>query len=123
MLLAFGTLTTRNDPTTGGQHNCATTRTRLVSNPDLTIFAGGVALYLGCRGADEASMSRTEWAQCGAAIIAADWAEWVSERCVRNVWCCEDCGYEFETRAYLVGPLSNAKGELAELVHRPALAA
>ena len=39
-------------------------------------------------------------AQCGAAIIAATWSEYVSERCVRNVWSCEHCGYEFETSAY-----------------------
>ena len=37
---------------------------------------------------------------CGAYIIAATWAERVSERCVRNVWSCEGCGYEFETSAY-----------------------
>ena len=65
-------------------------------------------------------MSRTTCAQCGANIIAADWAEWVNERCVRNVWCCDDCGYEFETRAYLAGPVT---GDQSELVHRPALAA
>jgi ribosomal protein L37AE/L43A len=68
-------------------------------------------------------MSRITCAQCGAAIIAADWAEWVSERCVRNVWCCDECGYEFETRAYLAGPVSGADREVGEFVHRQALAA
>jgi len=28
-------------------------------------------------------------------------AEHVSERCVRHVWSCEACGYEFETSVYL----------------------
>ena len=37
---------------------------------------------------------------CGAYVIGAIWAERVSERCVRNVWSCEGCGYEFETSAY-----------------------
>jgi ribosomal protein L37AE/L43A len=37
---------------------------------------------------------------CGAFIIAATWVERVSERCIRNVWSCEGCGYEFETSAY-----------------------
>jgi ribosomal protein L37AE/L43A len=37
---------------------------------------------------------------CAAYIIAATWSERVSERCVRNVWCCESCGFEFETSAY-----------------------
>jgi ribosomal protein L37AE/L43A len=38
---------------------------------------------------------------CSAYIIAATWSERVSDRCVRNVWCCEACGGEFETSAYL----------------------
>jgi ribosomal protein L37AE/L43A len=37
---------------------------------------------------------------CAAYIIAATWSERVSERCVRNVWSCESCGFEFETSAY-----------------------
>ncbi len=38
---------------------------------------------------------------CGAYVIAAIWSEQVSERCVRNVWSCDVCEYEFETSAYL----------------------
>jgi ribosomal protein L37AE/L43A len=38
---------------------------------------------------------------CSAYIIAATRSERVSERCVRNVWSCEACGFEFETAAYL----------------------
>jgi ribosomal protein L37AE/L43A len=38
---------------------------------------------------------------CSAYIIAATWSARVSERCVRNVWACEACGFEFETAAYL----------------------
>ena len=45
---------------------------------------------------------------CAAYIIAATWSERVNERCVRNVWSCESCGFEFETSAYLsVAPTSN----------------
>jgi uncharacterized protein with PIN domain len=39
-------------------------------------------------------------AQCGARIIAAVWSEHVNEQCVRNLWSCETCGYEFETEAH-----------------------
>ena len=34
---------------------------------------------------------------CSAYIIAATWSERLSDRCVRNVWSCEVCGFEFET--------------------------
>ena len=40
-------------------------------------------------------------ANCSACIIAATRSERVSERCVRNVWSCDACGFEFETAAYL----------------------
>jgi DNA-directed RNA polymerase subunit M/transcription elongation factor TFIIS len=40
-------------------------------------------------------------AQCGAAIIAPQWSEYLSDDRVRNVWSCEDCGYEFEHTIYL----------------------
>jgi ribosomal protein L37AE/L43A len=38
---------------------------------------------------------------CGADVIAATWSERLSVRCIRNVWSCDACGYEFETSAYL----------------------
>jgi ribosomal protein L37AE/L43A len=40
-------------------------------------------------------------AQCGAALFAAEWAEHLSDRQVRNVWSCDACGYQFETTVYL----------------------
>ena len=40
-------------------------------------------------------------AQCGADIIAAQWSEHVSEHCIRNVWSCDACGYQFEDTVYL----------------------
>ena len=42
-----------------------------------------------------------ECAQCGAAIVAPEWSECLSDRRVRNVWSCGDCGYEFEHTIYL----------------------
>jgi ribosomal protein L37AE/L43A len=39
-------------------------------------------------------------AQCGAALIAPIWAESLDGRHVRNLWCCEACGYQFETSVY-----------------------
>jgi transcription elongation factor Elf1 len=40
-------------------------------------------------------------AQCGEALLAPEWSEHVNERCVRHVWTCDSCGYEFETMVYL----------------------
>lgn len=40
-------------------------------------------------------------AQCGEALLAPEWSEYVNERCVRHVWSCDACGYEFETSVYL----------------------
>jgi ribosomal protein L37AE/L43A len=40
-------------------------------------------------------------AQCGADIIAPEWSEQRSDRRVRNVWSCADCGYQFEDIVYL----------------------
>ena len=40
-------------------------------------------------------------AQCGDALVAPEWSEHISERCIRHVWACEACGYEFETAVYL----------------------
>ena len=39
-------------------------------------------------------------AQCGALIIAPEWSEYLSERCVRHTWSCEMCGYQFESTVY-----------------------
>jgi hypothetical protein len=49
----------------------------------------------------EAGAAGAACAQCGDAIVAPEWSEHVSERCVRHVWSCEACGYEFETAVYL----------------------
>ena len=35
--------------------------------------------------------------QCNEALLAPDWSEYLSERCVRHTWSCEACGYQFET--------------------------
>jgi len=45
-----------------------------------------------------------ECAQCGGAIVAPKWSEYRSERCVRNVWSCEACGYRFEHSVYFSAP-------------------
>jgi ribosomal protein L37AE/L43A len=42
--------------------------------------------------------------QCGAELIPAFadmiWSEHRSDRCVRNVWSCEACGYQSEHTVY-----------------------
>jgi rubredoxin len=35
--------------------------------------------------------------QCGEWLLAPDWSEYLSDRCVRHTWSCEPCGYQFET--------------------------
>jgi ribosomal protein L37AE/L43A len=45
-----------------------------------------------------------ECAGCGGAIVAPEWSEHRSERCVRNVWSCEACGYRFEHTVYFSAP-------------------
>jgi ribosomal protein L37AE/L43A len=47
------------------------------------------------------SVSVNQCAQCGAHIIAPQWSEHRAEHCIRNVWCCEACGYQFEDTVYL----------------------
>ena len=42
-----------------------------------------------------------ECAQCGADLFAAEWSEHVTDCCVRNVWSCDACGYQFEDTVYL----------------------
>jgi len=46
-------------------------------------------------------MSVNQCAQCGADLIAAEWSEHLSDCCVRNVWSCDACGYQFEDTVYL----------------------
>lgn len=41
--------------------------------------------------------SKNPCPQCSTALLAPEWSEFVSERCVRHSWACETCGYQFET--------------------------
>jgi predicted RNA-binding Zn-ribbon protein involved in translation (DUF1610 family) len=38
--------------------------------------------------------------QCGEWLLAPEWSEYRSERCVRHTWSCEACGYAFETDVF-----------------------
>jgi uncharacterized protein with PIN domain len=38
--------------------------------------------------------------QCNEWLLAPDWSEYLSERCVRHTWSCEACGYAFETSVF-----------------------
>ena len=35
--------------------------------------------------------------QCSEWLLAPDWSEYLSECCVRHIWSCTACGYQFET--------------------------
>jgi len=44
-----------------------------------------------------ATYSKNMCPQCSEWLLAPDWSEYLSERCVRHTWSCEMCGYGFET--------------------------
>jgi hypothetical protein len=44
-----------------------------------------------------ATYSKNTCQQCSESLLAPDWSEYVSERCVRHTWSCQACGYQFET--------------------------
>jgi C4-type Zn-finger protein len=46
-------------------------------------------------------ITANQCAQCGADLIAAAWSEHLPDSCVRNVWSCDACGYQFEDTVYL----------------------
>ena len=49
-------------------------------------------------------VSDSKCARCGTDMIAAEWSEHVSDRHVRNFWCCEACGYRCEDTVYFSSP-------------------
>ena len=44
--------------------------------------------------------SKNNCPQCSEALLAPEWSEYVTDRCVRHTWSCEACGYQFETAVY-----------------------
>lgn len=46
------------------------------------------------------AVNRNNCPQCGGWLLAPEWSEYLSERCVRHVWACDACSYEFETSVY-----------------------
>jgi predicted RNA-binding Zn-ribbon protein involved in translation (DUF1610 family) len=46
-------------------------------------------------------------AQCGDGLIAPEWSECVSERHVRHLWHCANCGYRFENSAHFRGEVDS----------------
>ena len=38
--------------------------------------------------------------QCGEWLLAPEWSEFRSERCVRHTWSCDACRYAFETDVF-----------------------
>jgi ribosomal protein L37AE/L43A len=46
--------------------------------------------------------------QCGDALIAPEWSEYVNERLVLNLWSCSKCGYRFETEAHMPADAKSA---------------
>jgi ribosomal protein L37AE/L43A len=38
--------------------------------------------------------------QCNSLLTAPEWSEQLSERCIRHLWSCDICGYQFEQSVY-----------------------
>lgn len=47
--------------------------------------------------------------QCNEKLLAPQWSEHVSERCVRHYWVCDACGYDFESSVFLAMPVPEAE--------------
>ena len=43
-------------------------------------------------------------AQCGETLAAPEWAEHMDDRRIRYLWCCDACGYDFESEAHYPEP-------------------
>ena len=46
--------------------------------------------------------------QCGDALIAPEWSEYVSDQLVLNLWSCSKCGCRFETEAHMPTDVKSA---------------
>jgi uncharacterized protein with PIN domain len=55
-----------------------------------------------------ATYNKNTCPQCSGWLLAPDWSEHLSERCVRHAWSCEACGYEFETAVFFSTPAAAA---------------
>ena len=51
-----------------------------------------------------ATHDRNSCPQCAGWLMAPDWSEHLSDRCVRHTWSCEACGYQFETAVFFAVP-------------------
>lgn len=47
-------------------------------------------------------------AQCGDALFAPEWSEYLDDRRIRHLWCCDACGYEFESEVFYPAPDARA---------------
>jgi len=52
-------------------------------------------------------------ANCGEALIAPEWAEYVSEQRVLNLWSCAKCGCWFESEAHIPAGIVSANDRVA----------
>ncbi len=46
------------------------------------------------------SANKNNCPQCREWLLAPDWSEYLSDRCVRHTWTCDACGYQFETAVF-----------------------
>jgi ribosomal protein L37AE/L43A len=55
----------------------------------------------------------TTCVNCGEALIAPEWSEYVSERLVLNLWFCPKCGRQFESEAHIPAGTVSANDRIA----------
>jgi hypothetical protein len=41
-------------------------------------------------------------------LLAPEWSEYLDERRIRHLWCCDACGYEFESEVCYPEPDAKA---------------
>jgi hypothetical protein len=57
--------------------------------------------------------------QYGADLIAAEWSEYLSAGCVRNIWTCDACGYDFEDSVCFFSPPTHPKRQASAAGNHP----
>lgn len=51
-----------------------------------------------------ATYGKNQCPQCSESLLAPEWSEYRSARCVRHTWSCDACGYQFETAVFFAKP-------------------
>lgn len=56
--------------------------------------------------------------QCDTPLTAPQWSEQVSARCIKHLWSCEICGYQFEQSVYFARDLMRGEATSGDIKTR-----